>query len=161
MEGRSNKRVWFPDQNARDDTGVFEASTSHVSQTSLKALGLHAKVYHASAAKCKAYDASLSPENLHAIRDCVACQVGKFARRTFKTVMLAMRATSAGERLRLDTCSVKCTSLLGADQWLVVMDDKTKFLVCKPLRAKSDAFQQIVEFSAWTRTQGNVVKVLR
>src|SRR5690349_19409407 len=74
-----------------------------------------------------------------------------------------MRATKPGERLSLDTCSVGCASLSKKrkDQWLVIVDDRTKYLACVPLSAKSESFENIVTFCAWTKAQGNVVKVLR
>ena len=129
--------------------------------TKKDALLLHERMCHMGVNAMKRLIPSLNDEQCQGILDCAACIARKMTRRPFPSVPEKYEAANAGEVLCMDTCHIGQKSAGGCYLWLIIVDEKTKFLRVIPLAAKDQSVGEIIKFAAWNKSCGNTLKSLR
>ena len=71
------------------------------------------------------------------------------------------KSEAVGERLMIDTTSVKATSIGGAKYWLVIMDDKSDFVWSYFLSKKSDQVQHVINLIKDLTARNHPVRNIR
>ena len=124
-------------------------------------LSFHRRASHVGSLACKMLNPSFTVSELAEIRSCINCMAGKQTRRSYGARNQSVRAKRPGEIISMDTCDLGKASISGFDTWLVMVDEKSKYLKIVPMKGKSGTVQAIKEYVACCTAQGTPIAKLR
>ena len=108
-------------------------------------------------ATAKAYDWTVTG----VFEACTECQISNIKKKGVPKDGTEDKSTTPGERIFLDTTSIKIRSFGGSKFWLVIVDDATSFTWSIFLKTKSEQVPRLMTFVRKMKARGTPVKKIR